>query len=74
MYSAMYSATTKLNKRENTTLETHQELLAFKKPYKHKTLRQRVEEFYGVDFETVIKENLYDFEEIPYSGPVGQEV
>ena len=41
---------------------------------KHRTLKQRVEEFYGVDFETVIKEELYEFEEISWGSPVGEEI
>ena len=40
----------------------------------HKTLRQRVEEFYGKDFETVIEEESYEFEEISWGAPVGDEV
>jgi antitoxin MazE len=40
----------------------------------HKTLRQRVEEFYGKDFETVLKENPYEFAEVDWGGPVGEEV
>ena len=40
----------------------------------HKTLKQRVEEFYGKDFETVLKENPYEFVEVDWGGPVGEEV
>ena len=40
----------------------------------HKMLRQRVEEFYGKDFDTVIDEDRYDFEEIGWGAPMGDEV
>ena len=39
-----------------------------------KTLKQRVEEFYGKDFETVIKENPYEFVEVSWGKPAGNEV
>jgi len=39
-----------------------------------KTIEQRFEEFYGVDFETAIRENPYDFEEVDWGPPVGNEV
>ena len=40
----------------------------------HKTLIQRVEEFYGKDFETALKENSYTFEEVDWGQPVGKEI
>jgi len=42
--------------------------------YQHKTLKQRIEEFYGKDFETVLKEHLYEYEEIDWGQPVGEEI
>ena len=36
--------------------------------------RQRVEEFYGKDFETVLKEHPYEFAEMDWGKPVGKEV
>jgi antitoxin MazE len=41
---------------------------------KRKTIEQRFEEFYGVDFETAVRENPYDFEEIDWGPPVGDEI
>ena len=41
---------------------------------KSKTLKQRVEEFYGTDFETAVKENTYDYEEVDWGEPVGKEI
>jgi len=41
---------------------------------KHKTIRQRVEEFYGKDFETVLKENSYDYNEADWGQPEGNEI
>ena len=41
---------------------------------KHKTLKQRVEEFYGKDFETVLAEHPYEYEELDWGIPVGDEV
>ena len=38
--------------------------IIIQKSNRNKTLRQRVEEFYGKDYETVLKENSYEFEEI----------
>ena len=40
----------------------------------HKTTKQRIEEFYGKDFETALKENPYEFEEVDWGEPVGSEV
>ncbi len=40
----------------------------------HKTLKQRVEEFYGKDFETALKENPYEYEELDWGEPVGGEI
>lgn len=42
--------------------------------HQHKTLKQRVEEFYGKDFETVLKENPYEYEEMDRGEPVGEEI
>lgn len=39
-----------------------------------KSTRQRVEEFYGKDFETVLKEHPYEFEEVDCGQPVGTEI
>jgi len=39
-----------------------------------KTLEQRFEEFYGVDFETAVRENPYDFELVDWGSPVGDEI
>ena len=39
-----------------------------------KTLKQRVEEFYGKDFETVLNEYPYDFQEADSGLPVGEEI
>jgi len=41
---------------------------------KRKTLKQRVEEFYGKDFESVLAENPYEFNEINSGPRVGAEV
>jgi antitoxin MazE len=40
----------------------------------HRTLKQRIEDFYGKDFETVLQENPYEYEEIKASPPIGSEV
>jgi len=40
----------------------------------HKTLRQRMEEHYGKDFDAGLKENPYKFEEWDTGEPVGREV
>jgi len=48
--------------------------IIIRKKYQHKTLKQRVEEFYGKDFETVLKENPYEFEEADWGRPEGDEM
>ncbi|MCL2356849.1 MAG: AbrB/MazE/SpoVT family DNA-binding domain-containing protein [Defluviitaleaceae bacterium] len=40
----------------------------------HKTTRQRFEDFYGKDFESILKEHPYGFEESDTGEPVGREI
>lgn len=40
----------------------------------HKTLKQRVEEFYGEDFESALRNNSYAYDEIDSGEPVGDEI
>lgn len=67
-----------LNLKDNDTVDiyTDNNTIIIKKSvrYQHKTLRQRVEEFYGKDFESAIKENPYEYEEINWGDPVGEEI
>ena len=39
-----------------------------------KTIEERFEEFYGVDFETALRENPYDFQEVNWGTPEGDEL
>jgi Growth regulator len=48
--------------------------IIIQKSHQSKTLKQRVEEFYGKDFDAVVKENPYEFEEIDWGSPVGEEI
>ena len=48
--------------------------IIIQKLHQRKSLKQRVEEFYGKDFETVLKENPYEFEEMDWGHPVGEEI
>jgi len=48
--------------------------IIIQKSHQSKTLKQRVEEFYGKDFESVLKENSYEFEELDCGLPVGEEI
>jgi len=41
---------------------------------KRLTLKERVEKFYGTDFETAVKENDYDFEIVDWGHPIGEEI
>ena len=41
---------------------------------KRKTLEERYEEFYVVDFETAVRENPYDFELVDWGPDVGEEI
>ena len=67
-----------MNLKDNDTVDifTENDAIIIKKSAsrQHKSLRQRVEEFYGKDFETVLKENPYEFEEVDWGGPVGEEI
>lgn len=51
-----------------------QEKIVFTRIKEHKSLRQRVEEYYGMDFEAAIAENPYDFEEVDWGKPEGDEI
>lgn len=48
--------------------------LVIKKVYKSKSLRERYEEFYGTDFETAVRDNPYNDDELPWSGTEGEEI
>ena len=48
--------------------------IIIKKAYQRKTLKQRVEEFYGKDFEAVLKDNPCEFVETDWGQPVGGEI
>jgi antitoxin MazE len=67
-----------LNLKDNDTVDvlTDNDTIIIKKTVnrQHKTLKQRVEEFYGKDFDTVLTENPYEFEELDWGKPVGKEV
>jgi len=65
-----------LNLKDNDIVEirTDNDKIIIQKSYQRKTLKQRVEEFYGKDFETVLKENLYEYTEVDWGQPVGEEI
>ena len=65
-----------LDLKDNDTVELllHNDQIIIQKKYQHKTLKQRIEEFHGKDFETVVKENLYEFKEMDWGQPVGEEI
>ena len=65
-----------LNLKDNDAVDIvlNNDKIIIKKKYRHKTLKQRAEEFYRKDFETVLKENPYKFEEADWGQPVGEEV
>ena len=69
-----------LNLKESDTLELTivDDAIMMKKAASSKpptkTIEQRFEEFYGTDFESALKENPYDFPEINFGPPVGDEV
>ena len=62
--------------KENDTVEIllDKDKLIIQKKYLHKTLKERIEEFHGKDFETALKENPYEFKETDWGKPVGKEV
>ena len=63
-----------LNDNDAVDVLTDDGKIIIQKSYRRKTLKQRVEEFYGKDFETVLKENPYKFEEMDWGQPAGEEV
>jgi len=65
-----------LGLKDNDTVDIilDNDRIIIRKKFPHKSLKQRVEEFYGKDFETVLKENPYKYEEIDWGKPVGNEV
>jgi len=67
-----------LDLNENDTVEilAENDAIIIRKSVKHphKTLKQRVEEFYGKDFETVLIEHPQVPEEIDWGPPVGDEI
>ncbi|MCL1878077.1 MAG: AbrB/MazE/SpoVT family DNA-binding domain-containing protein [Defluviitaleaceae bacterium] len=62
--------------KENDTVDIHTEdnRIIIQKSAKGKTLKQRVEEFYGKDFETALQEHPYEFEEMDWGSPAGNEI
>jgi len=67
-----------LNMKENDmvdVLNNNDSIIIKKvKNFQHKTLKQRVEEFYGKDFESAVNEETYEYEEIDWGTPVGDEI
>ena len=66
----------RLDLRENDTVDIilDDNKIIIKKKYQHKTLKQRVEEFYGKDFESIVAEDSYEFEEVDSGQPIGGEI
>jgi len=65
-----------LDLKDNDVVDivTNNGKIIIQKSYQHKTLRQRVEEFYGKDFETIVKEAPYESTEMDWGDPVGDEI
>jgi len=65
-----------LELKDNDTVEIllDNDKIIIQKKYQHKSLKQRVEEFHGKDFESVSKETPYIFEETDWGQPVGEEL
>ena len=67
-----------LGLKDNDTVDifTDNGTIIIKKSIKsgRNTLRQRIEDFYGKDFETVLAEHPYEFEEWNTGEPVGDEI
>ena len=63
-----------LKDNDEVDVITDNEKMIIKKSRPHKTLKQRVEEFYGKDFETVIQENPCEFKELDWGEPSGDEI
>jgi antitoxin MazE len=66
-----------LNMNDNDTVEitvNNNEIIIRKQENrKHKTLKERIESFYGEDFNTVVDSNLYEYDELDWGPPVGKE-
>jgi len=67
-----------LDLKENDTVdiltENNRIIIQKSSKFQRKTTRQRIEEFYGKDFETALKEHPYEFEEADWGEPVGNEI
>ena len=65
-----------LNLKDNDVVDilTDNGKIIIQKSHQSKTLKQRVEAFYGKDFETVLKENPYEYNEVDWGQPVGDEI
>ena len=66
----------KVNFKGNDAIDiiAEDDRIIIQKTAKKTTLKDRIEEFYGTDFETAIKNNPYEFEEVDWGAPVGKEV
>ena len=65
-----------LDLKDNDTVDviTDSGKIIIQKSHQRKTLKQRIEEFYGKDFETVLKDNIYEFEELDWGKSMGEEL
>jgi len=67
-----------LNLKDNDVVDvvTDNDAIIIKKSvnHQHKSIKQRVEAFYGKDFETVLREHPYEYEEADSGAPVGEEI
>ena len=67
-----------VNLKENDTVDVQIEnnaiIIRKSEQQKHKSVKQRVEGFYKKDFESVLTENPYEYEEVDWGHPVGDEV
>jgi len=65
-----------LDWKDNDELEISlkNEVIVIRKSHKQRTLRQIIEEETKQKFEEYLEQNSYDFEEIDWGNPVGNEV
>jgi len=62
---------------ENDTVELYvvnDSIVIKKQPHQHKSFKKRIEEFYGMDFDTVVNQSNYEGQEWDTGNPVGDEV
>jgi len=63
-----------LNENDIVNISIDNDAIVIRKSNKRKAIEQRFEEFYGIDFESAVEENPYDFELLDWGRSEGEEI